>query len=424
MDPLAAYSKTIKRYAVRRPKISRKMITTGLALDHYRQTHIPGRKTPESLQYLSAICDNYLLQALNQPEQSGWVNIFAPAEIFHAMEIYPLFIEGFAGFLTSFKCEDFFIDYAEKCGLTETLCSYHKAFIGAAKSGVVPRPRFAVTTSMACDGNINTFRYLSGIYGIPCYIIDIPYEYSLEGEAYVAGQLREMVKLVQEATGRELDEEKLKAVIKRENESRRLIRKYLISLATKAFPKSMAMDMLMYFTSHVFMGTEETLNFYQMLSRDIETCPDSEALRIFWVHLMPFFHPVLKQYFNINPVYQVLGNDFIFGCLDEIDDEHPFAALAKKMITNIYNGPYERKINTILDLLDILRPDAVINFCHWGCKQSSGGAALLHEALRKREIPFLGLDGDGVDRRNSHDGQIRTRLEAFLEIVRQQRRSR
>ena len=37
--------------------------------------------------------------------------------------------------------------------------------------------------------------------------------------------------------------------------------------------------------------------------------------------------------------------------------------------------------------------------------------------MRKRGIPMLVLDGDALDRRNSHDGQIRTRLEAFLEMI-------
>ncbi|MCS4454592.1 2-hydroxyacyl-CoA dehydratase family protein [Clostridium botulinum] len=31
-------------------------------------------------------------------------------------------------------------------------------------------------------------------------------------------------------------------------------------------------------------------------------------------------------------------------------------------------------------------------------------------------IPYLSIDGDGVDRRNSQDGQLRTRLEAFLKF--------
>ena len=30
---------------------------------------------------------------------------------------------------------------------------------------------------------------------------------------------------------------------------------------------------------------------------------------------------------------------------------------------------------------------------------------------------MLILDGDGIDKRNSHDGQIKTRLEAFLEML-------
>mgnify|MGYP003162273617 FL=1 len=43
----------------------------------------------------------------------------------------------------------------------------------------------------------------------------------------------------------------------------------------------------------------------------------------------------------------------------------------------------------------------------------------LREALREADIPLLVIDGDGMDRRNSHDGQIKTRLEAFLEVVNQ-----
>ena len=54
------------------------------------------------------------------------------------------------------------------------------------------------------------------------------------------------------------------------------------------------------------------------------------------------------------------------------------------------------------------------------CKQSSGGVMLLREEIRKLGVPVLILDGDALDRRNSHDGQIRTRLEAFLEMLDQQ----
>ena len=48
---------------------------------------------------------------------------------------------------------------------------------------------------------------------------------------------------------------------------------------------------------------------------------------------------------------------------------------------------------------------------------------LLREKLKQEGIPFLVLDGDGMDRANSHDGQIKTRFEAFLEILEQKRNS-
>ena len=59
----------------------------------------------------------------------------------------------------------------------------------------------------------------------------------------------------------------------------------------------------------------------------------------------------------------------------------------------------------------------MIYFCHWGCKQASGGSILLKEKMQQKQIPTLILDGDGIDKRNSHDGQIKTRLEAFLEML-------
>ena len=81
------------------------------------------------------------------------------------------------------------------------------------------------------------------------------------------------------------------------------------------------------------------------------------------------------------------------------------------------NGPYERKLELVDRLLDATHADGVIHFCHWGCKQSSGGSALLREHLHEAGVPLLQLDGDGIDERNSHDGQIKTRLEAFFEVL-------
>ena len=103
--------------------------------------------------------------------------------------------------------------------------------------------------------------------------------------------------------------------------------------------------------------------------------------------------------------------------MSDLADADPFRALAKKLIDNAMNGPYERKLALVDRLLDATHADGVIHFCHWGCKQSAGGSALLREHLHEAGVPLLQLDGDGIDERNSHDGQIKTRLEAFFEVL-------
>ena len=136
-----------------------------------------------------------------------------------------------------------------------------------------------------------------------------------------------------------------------------------------------------------------------------------------WVHLLPFYQETLKHYFDLGKDYQIQVTEMNLDYMDELDVNHPLEALATKMLNNLYNGPYERKAAMVAKLAREMNADGVINFCHWGCKQSSGGVFQLKEAMKKENIPLLVLDGDAMDRRNSHDGQIKTRLEAFLEVL-------
>ncbi|MFQ9393791.1 MAG: 2-hydroxyacyl-CoA dehydratase family protein [Lachnospiraceae bacterium] len=90
--------------------------------------------------------------------------------------------------------EDYFIDQAESVGIAATLCSYHKNFIGGVDAGVVPKALRSVTTSMICDGNVNTFRYLEEKHQVPSFVLDIPDEYSEDAENYVVEQLKELIR--------------------------------------------------------------------------------------------------------------------------------------------------------------------------------------------------------------------------------------
>lgn len=423
MDIEKKYEDITKKQAMNNPDMAYKMIKWGLFFEK-QIVKFTEKNMPKAYKELNLFAVDSIRKALKNPEKTAWVNIFTPVEILQCFDLQALSIECFSSFISGFQCEDFFNDCAEDLGIAETLCSYHKGFIGAIESGVMPAAKFAITTSTCCDANVNTMRYVSEKKNIDSYIIDVPYEYTKSNEQYVVTQLKELISMLEEKTGKKFDINKLKEIIKRENASKKYFMEYAKELATKYYPSSLTLQMYMLFASHLSIGSEETYRFYKNLAEDIKSYPENKGINILWIHLLPYYQETLKQYFNFNENYQIQTYEINFDYMEELDADHPLEALARKLICNLYNGPYEKKVKEIEKVVDLLKPDGVINFCHWGCKQSAGCVMQIKEAMRKKNLPMLILDGDCMDRRNCHDGQIKTRLEAFLEMIESQKGGR
>ncbi|MBY0754263.1 2-hydroxyacyl-CoA dehydratase family protein [Clostridium sardiniense] len=417
MDFIKIYSDILKKNSDNPDKV-RKMLKAGYNLEYINLNLFGDKNLPKSLRYLAKLCMKFTLEPLRDPENTAFVNVFTPTEFLHAFDMHPQLIEAYSSYISGTRCEDMFIDKAESVGVADSLCSYHKTFLGAAMSNVIQKPKFAITTSTACDGNVNTFRCLADIYKIDKFVIDVPYEYSRDAENYVEEQLKEMVTFIEDNTHKKLDESKLKEIILNENQSIDYYKRYLESLKNKYFPNTLTSEMFKVFTTHPGMGRADTLKFYKLLAKDIEKYPDVKAKkRLLWVHLLPFYSESIKSFLDTNADYQLLISDMNADYLHKLDVDNPYGSIAKKIILNSFNGSYSRRANNILNLSKELNADGVINFCHFGCKQSSGGSLILKDLLEKNNIPMLSIDGDAVDRRNSQEGQNKTRLEAFFEMI-------
>lgn len=412
---IRAYSRLIKGN-LDRPEIVKTLIRFGLEVGKLWVDRFGEKGAPLSLRHLNSICFQFILEPLRDPKNAGFVNLLAPTEILHSMDVYPLFIEAYSSFTSGFYCEDIFIDRAEARGISATLCSYHKAFLGALEYSVLPRLRFAVTSSILCDGNSNTFRYISKTYKIPYYLVDVPYDYSKESVGYVVSQLKEMISTIELATGKRFDIDRLREIISIENETRRYQRLYIERAKEHSIPNSITLEMYKLFVTHPYMGREESLRFFKLLSDDVLRYPDT-GYRMLWVHILPYYLYPIQRYFNFNDKFNLVGIDLNFDYLEDLDERRPLESIAEKMILNVNNGDFRRKIENIKRLIVDLKIDGVIHFCQWGCRQSFGGVMLLKKELESLDIPFLIIDGDGVDRRNSPEGQINTRLSAFLEML-------
>lgn len=71
-------------------------------------------------------------------------------------------------------------------------------------TGLVPKPKCTIYTNLACDGNMMTFPYLKQKYQIPGFYIDVPYEKNQDSISYVADQLRELKKFLEDVGGKNL----------------------------------------------------------------------------------------------------------------------------------------------------------------------------------------------------------------------------
>ena len=411
------YIDYVKEQTIEDPKKSWGKILLGFQANKLRTKILPKKGLAKGYQKLEAMMMSFVADALSHSESYVWGNIFSPCEITQCFGLRTLSIECLACYLSGYHLEDYFIDYAQNTGIAPTLCSYHKTFVGAIDSDAVPVPQYAVTTSLSCDGNLNTFRYLEKKRGVPFTFLDVPYGDDEASVEYLAGQLEEFTAELERRFGRRFEEDKLKEALRIENETRKELMRFFQLQREYYYPGELISHLYMMMGMHLLIGTQEFLDLIRYMIEEIKTYPKYEGKKILWVHLLPFYQESLNQCFNGSQDYQIIASDIILDSVEELDPEKPFHSLAKKIIRNMYNGSYFHKAQMVGQLADTLKPDAVIQFCHWGCKQSSGGSVLLKEEMQKKGIPMLILDGDGIDKRSSHDGQIKTRLEAFLEML-------
>lgn len=97
--------------------------------------------------------------------------------------------------------------------------------------------------------------------------------------------------------------------------------------------------------------------------------------------------------------------------------EDPLPGVARRMIGNSFNGPIERRVGRSQELARRNRVHGAINPCHWGSRQGAGARGLMQEGLGGVGVPVLNLEVDCVDSRAFAEGQMRTGLEAFVEMI-------
>jgi benzoyl-CoA reductase/2-hydroxyglutaryl-CoA dehydratase subunit BcrC/BadD/HgdB len=122
---------------------------------------------------------------------------------------------------------------------------------------------------------------------------------------------------------------------------------------------------------------------------------------------------LLEKEYQANIVSDEL-NDIYW---DAIDPDDPYTGMARRAIAKPLNGNIQSRIHHLQKLARNYKLDGAINPCHWGCRQGTGARGLISDGLKQINVPVLNLEVDCMDTRNFAEGQLRTRIEAFVEML-------
>ena len=188
-----------------------------------------------------------------------------------------------------------------------------------------------MTTSLSCDGNLNTFRYLEKKIGVPYTFLDVPYADDEASVDYLAEQLKEICV----SSGGALRQKLCSGKVKRDHPHGKRDKRSagtvfpaaegsLVSRGTHQPPVSHDGDA----PDDGYQGTAGTGGFSR--GSVMQKYPAFDGKRILWVHLMPFYQETLKEYFNEDQKYQIIASDMELDGPRHLDENAPFRALAQK----------------------------------------------------------------------------------------------
>ncbi len=400
------------------PDRVRKLLSLVYRAVSFQAGRFPNRNLPSSREHLQAYTAGLLSSLLRDAGGSAVVNLFLPCEILHALDIPVMAPEALAVYVVNTACEAVFLEKAEEAGAPMSLCSYHRTLLGLAESGVLQKPAFVAYTTLACDATQLSFRHLAELWSVPRVAIDIPYTLSDDGVAYVADQLRHLTRVAEETTKKKLDPDRLRECMLTEQRSFALFKKALSMRSDRHLPEALTPEMLSVVCNHLYAGLPCAEEYCKKLVADLSRAPAlTTQKKVLWVHVLPNWQESVKSIFQgkENDRVEIVGCDLAFDGLIEPDPEHPYESMARRAIDTAYNGPGQRRIDSLLHHAKILDADGILIFCQWGCKQTQGIALAMKKAMENEGYPTLVVDGDGCDRSNGGSEQIVTRLQAFLE---------
>jgi benzoyl-CoA reductase/2-hydroxyglutaryl-CoA dehydratase subunit BcrC/BadD/HgdB len=324
----------------------------------------------------------------------------------------------------------FWVSGGEKVLPTNT-CPLIKASVGARLDRTCPFFRIAdmYVGETTCDGKKKAWEILR--QEVPVHVMDIPQMKRAKDITAFKEEIMEFIKVVEDFTGNKVTPEALGESIKLINNKRKALQR--LYATRKASPVPISGKDALLVTQIAFyddptrcaqMTNQLAAELEERVSRQEGVFP-ADALRIL-VTGTPLAIPNWKLHHIIESAGATVvveelctGTRYFENLVDEnaATLEGQVQALAERyMKTNCACfTPNAGRIDDIIRLVDEYKVDGVIDVNLQFCNLYSTESYLVKQSLSAREIPVLHIETDYSEQDTE---QLRTRVEAFLEVLR------
>jgi benzoyl-CoA reductase subunit B len=348
-----------------------------------------------------------------------------------------------------------YIMEAEKGGHSEDVCTYVKADIGQLAKGNIapngkpyPNPDILLLSYTGCYTFMKWFELLREQYKCPTPMVHVPYQgdghTTKNMRDYIVKQLKEeVIPVFEQVSGVKFDIDKLRELMTRSAKAE----DDLVWVIETAKHKPSPIDAYfgaVYYVGPIFSafrGTEEAVEYYKILKKEIQhridnkmgpITPEGEMknqkYRIVvegppnWTNYREFW----KMFYDEGAVvvassYSKVGGTYDMGFRH--DPKNPLESLADYCLGCYTNHNLPGRVDILEKYINDYEADGLLTNSIKSCNSFSAGQLMMMREVEKRTgKPGAFIETDLVDPRYFSAANVKNRLESYFQMIEQKRR--
>jgi benzoyl-CoA reductase/2-hydroxyglutaryl-CoA dehydratase subunit BcrC/BadD/HgdB len=256
------------------------------------------------------------------------------------------------------------------------------------------------------------------------YLLYRPNKAGKEMVGYYRHELASFGESMEKHFGVEITDERLWTAIKLSNETRRLQRR-LYELRKKPNPPITGAETVSVMVAGTAMPKEQ---YNEGLKQLLDELDSSEGHRDYISRVMiiganlddPFLPSLVEEQGGLVVVEQTcFGARMMWELMDEKGDD-PLGAIAEYYVSRRPSCPrsyeeYPQRFGLVKKMVELFGVDGIIGERLASCDVCTGEHYMLKSDLKKAGVPFVSLEREYIP---TFTGQLRTRIQAFLEAIR------